>query len=222
MPMCDISMRRSTRTTQSICSAPRETSWGCGPRECRPRLTLWAVKKLDESYIFDGVEPNFQHSNILAGLREAHDERQQLDERVTTIVAAAREYGISWQGIGQALGVSKQTAWNRFGWLDKRFSPQGLSFMAVRGQLASWNGQRVRVLIQGAKVDDWRRQGQFFCMGVVSSDMLTCWVGPRQDRNSFIVEPGSFVDARFANETLIVELTGGQIEITPLEPEVTA
>jgi hypothetical protein len=37
-----------------------------------------------------------------------------LEKAMTQTVAAAREAGQSWTAIGDALGVTKQTAWERF------------------------------------------------------------------------------------------------------------
>lgn len=87
---------------------------------------------LDTSGSLDGMVTNFQHTNVLSGLRETndalaelqetHEERLQLreqtrklDVKLVSLVAAAREYGISWQQIGAVLGISKQAAWERFG-----------------------------------------------------------------------------------------------------------
>jgi hypothetical protein len=62
-----------------------------------------------------------QH-NVLSGLNEAVEARQQLqgetdriEARITSLVAAGREYGITWQQIGRVLGMSKQAAWEKFG-----------------------------------------------------------------------------------------------------------
>jgi hypothetical protein len=197
------------------------------PDKARPQMaiaasgTLDVSRSLDTSCIFDGMRHNFQHTNILAALREANEERRQVDERMTAIVAAAREYGISWQQIGQALEMSKQAAWGRFGWLDKRFSP-GLSFLAVRGQLLSWRGRRVRVLIQSenGQVNDFRRQGRLDCAGVASSELITCWVGQNRGDQRFMLEPDSFRDAHMTDAgTLIVQLSGGQVEVIPLDQQ---
>lgn len=75
------------------------------------------------------MHQDFQQTTILAGLRDAHEERQRLqgdvrrvDEKITSIVGAARGYGISWQNIAHVLGVSKQAAWERFGDLDRQES----------------------------------------------------------------------------------------------------
>lgn len=73
------------------------------------------------------MAPDFQHTNILLGLREAHEERERLrgetrriEERVASLVAVARAYGISWQQIGAVLETSKQAAWERYGRPDDR------------------------------------------------------------------------------------------------------
>jgi hypothetical protein len=66
-----------------------------------------------------------QQHNVLSGLDEALKERQKLedetgriDARIASLVAAGREYGITWQQIGRVLGMSKQAAWERFGKSD--------------------------------------------------------------------------------------------------------
>lgn len=56
-----------------------------------------------------------QQVNVLSGLREAHEQLQRDEQQVERLVAAAREYGVSWSSIGSVLGVSKQAAWERFG-----------------------------------------------------------------------------------------------------------
>lgn len=70
---------------------------------------------------------NPQHTDILNEIREAREKRQRLradadrvDERITALVAAAREHGISWQKIGAVLGVSKQAAHEHYGSMDRR------------------------------------------------------------------------------------------------------
>jgi hypothetical protein len=73
------------------------------------------------------MAPDFQHTNILAGLRETCEERERIrgdakrvDDKLVSLVVVAREHGISWQEVGAVLGTSKQAAWERYGWLDKR------------------------------------------------------------------------------------------------------
>lgn len=66
-----------------------------------------------------------QQHNVLSGIDEALKERQRLqgeteaiDTRIASLVAAGREYGITWQQLGRVLGMSKQAAWERFGKTD--------------------------------------------------------------------------------------------------------
>jgi hypothetical protein len=159
-----------------------------------------------------------QQTNILGGLRETHDKRKQLDERITSMVAAARAYGVSWQQIGQALDMSKQSAWGRFGDLDKRVQPT-LSFLAVRGQLESWIGQRVRVLGQSPyeNAADYRFAGRLECD--LTADVIACWVGGRRADRRFMIDATSFRDAHPTEQNgLIVDLSGGSVEVCLLEP----
>jgi len=51
---------------------------------------------------------------ILAGLARAQAAVSQADAAVHDHVAVLRTRGISWTRIGEALGVSKQAAWERF------------------------------------------------------------------------------------------------------------
>jgi hypothetical protein len=65
---------------------------------------------------------DFQHQNILAAIRETREDAKSVDDKLTALVSAARNYGISWQNIGHALGTSKQAAWERYGSLDAHTS----------------------------------------------------------------------------------------------------
>jgi ClpX C4-type zinc finger len=51
---------------------------------------------------------------LLASLARIQAVVQQIDDAVRDHVAILRERGISWTRIGEALGVSKQAAWERF------------------------------------------------------------------------------------------------------------
>ncbi len=51
---------------------------------------------------------------LLASLGRVQAVVAQVDAAVDDHVAVLRERGISWTRIGQALGVSKQAAWERF------------------------------------------------------------------------------------------------------------
>jgi hypothetical protein len=77
----------------------------------------------------DGVDHHLlsQQQNVLGGLRETLEERvavtesvRRLDERIASLVLAAREYGASWSAIAGVLGTSKQAAWERYGQRERR------------------------------------------------------------------------------------------------------
>ena len=51
---------------------------------------------------------------MLASLAQVQGVVSQADAAVHDYVAILRERGLSWTRIGQALGVSKQAAWERF------------------------------------------------------------------------------------------------------------
>lgn len=57
-------------------------------------------------------------SDILEELRAADVQLQEFtrdhDEYVRAIVSALRHAGATWEEIGEALGISKQAAWERF------------------------------------------------------------------------------------------------------------
>lgn len=59
--------------------------------------------------------------NSMRYLREAAADYTEAEERLASNVRNARRCGNSWEEIGQALGVSKQTAYNRYG---KRTAPE--------------------------------------------------------------------------------------------------
>jgi hypothetical protein len=50
----------------------------------------------------------------LDGVREARSVERALDKVLREQVQRARDAGCSWSEVGQALGTSKQSAWERF------------------------------------------------------------------------------------------------------------
>jgi uncharacterized NAD(P)/FAD-binding protein YdhS len=50
----------------------------------------------------------------IGALHECRRAATALEKAMTQTVAAARDGGQSWTAIGDALGVTKQTAWQRF------------------------------------------------------------------------------------------------------------
>ena len=53
-------------------------------------------------------------SDPIGALRECRRAATALEKAMWQTVAVAREAGESWTAIGDALGVTKQTAWERF------------------------------------------------------------------------------------------------------------
>ncbi|WP_249021040.1 hypothetical protein [Conexibacter sp. S30A1] len=54
-------------------------------------------------------------SDTLAALRRAREQLDNTQTAISALVAEARAQGASWQGIGDALGITRQSAWERFG-----------------------------------------------------------------------------------------------------------
>jgi hypothetical protein len=59
------------------------------------------------------------YESRLDSLRLAFERRAAEEQKVIDLIAAAREAGASWQMIGDALGMSKQAAWERFRTAEK-------------------------------------------------------------------------------------------------------
>jgi hypothetical protein len=66
-------------------------------------------------------QESMSDDELLATLPLIMRTAQQVDEVAAERIGAARERGVSWAAIGQALGVSRQAAWERF---SKRTTPR--------------------------------------------------------------------------------------------------
>lgn len=51
---------------------------------------------------------------LLAEMVQTHSSHQNVDRAVAEHVAALRARGVSWSRIGEALGMARQSAWERF------------------------------------------------------------------------------------------------------------
>jgi ATP-dependent Clp protease ATP-binding subunit ClpX len=51
---------------------------------------------------------------LLAEMVRVHGTRHQIDQAVGQVVARLRGRGITWARIGEALGMTRQSAWERF------------------------------------------------------------------------------------------------------------
>ncbi len=66
--------------------------------------------------ILDSNRSNYPKGDALAGLEQLAGWRQAIDGELTPrYVAAARAAGATWQQVADALGVSRQTAHERYG-----------------------------------------------------------------------------------------------------------
>ena len=52
--------------------------------------------------------------DLLGEMVRAHGAHQNVDRAVAQHVAALRDRGVSWARIGEALGITRQSAWERF------------------------------------------------------------------------------------------------------------
>jgi ATP-dependent Clp protease ATP-binding subunit ClpX len=87
-----ISEELARRTTDSPADADAAAG---GP----PTLTAW-----------DGLCDD----DLLAEMVRAHAAHQNVDRAVGRYVSALRDRGLSWARIGEALGMTRQSAWERF------------------------------------------------------------------------------------------------------------
>lgn len=55
---------------------------------------------------------------LLAHLSRLSAAAVAVDRRVDSVVAVLRSEGVTWAAIGQALGITRQSAWARFGGAD--------------------------------------------------------------------------------------------------------
>jgi hypothetical protein len=75
-----------------------------------PSLTAWQVSMTlpgDVSQSVDAIDPLVMLVTLAYG-------RARIDDKIEEVVRVCRQRGKSWTHIGQALGVSKQAAWERY------------------------------------------------------------------------------------------------------------
>lgn len=79
-----------------------------------------ACFRLGQQTLADGAETTAQHpmandvDALLGQLRQAKATFDQLNETLLPSIGKLREQDISWARIGEALGMSRQAAWERF------------------------------------------------------------------------------------------------------------
>ena len=87
--------------TDELKAADRTATKGGGSTEVEvpPVLKVW-----------DGLADE----ELLKEMARAHAAHQNVDRAVKRHVEALRERGVSWARIGEALGMTRQSAWERF------------------------------------------------------------------------------------------------------------
>jgi hypothetical protein len=87
---------------------------GPGVYICNECVDLCDLIIADESVPKFGSWSERPDDQLLAGLAQVQGVVSQADAAVHEYVAVLRRRGLSWTRIGEALGVSKQAAWERF------------------------------------------------------------------------------------------------------------
>jgi hypothetical protein len=72
-----------------------------------------------EQWLHDHAEPIRDELDVLRPVASTRDLVSQAQAALVRAVRDARDRGASWSQIGATLGVSKQTAWDRYGKDDK-------------------------------------------------------------------------------------------------------
>ena len=60
------------------------------------------------------LQPEGTDEQELERMLALHNSRQQVDRQVSVIVRRLRARGVTWTRIGAALGISRQSAWERY------------------------------------------------------------------------------------------------------------
>jgi hypothetical protein len=58
--------------------------------------------------------PDVDTDEALRRMVSLHESREQVDREVAAAVRGLRAKGVTWTRIGEALGISKQSAWERY------------------------------------------------------------------------------------------------------------
>lgn len=87
---------------------------GPGVYICNNCVGLCNQLLADESVgAFDALEDK-DDEDLLAGMARLDASRRQVAAEVDAYARLLRERGVAWSRLGQALGISRQSAWQRF------------------------------------------------------------------------------------------------------------
>jgi len=105
----------------SFCRKPRSavTTLIQGPgvficNECIDLCTQIIANKPEIAAAFSGWEEKMSDEELLGHLPRVAAASTQVDQQLTGWVRQARSRGITWTRIGEALGMTRQSAWERF------------------------------------------------------------------------------------------------------------
>ena len=108
--MCSFCLR-SREETGLLAGAP--TASIC--RDCAVRAAaLLDAAPTPGEMLPDTPWGGLDDDELMARLPQVAEAREQVDAHLRRWVEAARGRGISWASIGSALGMSRQSAWERF------------------------------------------------------------------------------------------------------------
>jgi|SRR5580693_1406894 hypothetical protein len=82
--------------------------------ECVDLCTQIIATRPDVAAAFSGWEEKMSDEELLGHLPRVAAASAQVDQQLTTWVRQARSRGITWTRIGEALGMTRQSAWERF------------------------------------------------------------------------------------------------------------
>ena len=92
--------------------AVRKLVAGPGVYICNECTDLAARIVAEEVGGLDLPEPSIEEA--LARMVALHRSRQQVDREVAAAVRALRARGVTWTRIGESLGMTRQSAWERY------------------------------------------------------------------------------------------------------------
>ncbi len=76
------------------------------------------------TYTTDGRSHDYTADDATRDLAKLHADQIKLDVDTTLVVGRARRLGLSWAQIGDQLNLSKQTAWQRWRYLDDSYEDE--------------------------------------------------------------------------------------------------